>query len=652
MNVQPVSIMPKSMVTGVQKREGKALESPPEIENRVESEAFSKELERKVDQSKMDKEPISQRTPVPDSRRSVSVQGQKSANDESKGALKEAAKEEKDSSAETKDASDSEIKSVKSESGQSRVTKKETKEERLKKFMDSLESEFQIPPARIVEAFSQLSPQELSLPADQSADRVVEKLDLDGDSAVKVKGLYGDLVQDLEKIDARTAETSSAQNKIVSVSALGLTQQRFDKVKSQRVALQKSLEQMNQSFWQPQALTPIPIIAQSEVAPKSGRQQVALDSYRDLSLAGNSALTAEGLNLPQDREFIYDPKTGEVFAPDNGLKAALMQSSDQPWRAISEEADGGEPGSDKSATVVASPLLAKNYGMEKASGIESLPKSNLNMMSGKLDNVNISPGDTTPGLLSKLSIPSGGPKGGSDFFSKGEKNPEAKRVESNAAKPTDGDDIKSLLATTLAASGELKDNSLNGPTAGQSAPAPIAGREINQDVVEKNIQTVFHQAQYLVKNGGGEMKVKMTPEGLGEIQLNVQLKDGRVQLQMIADNKDTKKMLESNLSSLRDSLSQQKITLDSVKIDSVVRTNVENQTHNNNHFNQNQDSRDTRQFWNQFQDQFGGRPQREALFEPPKVTGYAPRKSDPLPPAETSSSASSNGKSKGLNLVA
>ena len=115
-------------------------------------------------------------------------------------------------------------------------------------------------------------------------------------------------------------------------------------------------------------------------------------------------------------------------------------------------------------------------------------------------------------------------------------------------------------------------------------------------------------------------------------------------------------MLESGISDLRDSLSMQKINLDSIKIDSVVKTNVDVQTQNQNHFsqnqNQNQDSRDTRQFWNQFQDQFGGRPNREALYEPPKAKGYAPTKSSTIAPADASTASRSKGKSKSLNLVA
>lgn len=650
MNVQPVTFMPTRDAPGLRSMNGS--------ENRAEPEAFSKELERKVDESATTKganplksEKIYERTPT-------GSQGQQSVKSES----------ETDSSVEKSEASDSEIKSVRSESGEYRLAKKQTKEERLKKFMDSLESEFQIPPTRIVEVFSQLTPQELSLPAEQSIDRVVNKLELEGESTDKVKILYGDLIQDLATIDAKTAGMTSggAQKNITNVAAIGLTQERFDKIKAQRNALQKSLDQMNQNFWQPQVMAQVPVLAQPNPVSKSvlsNRDRNGLESYRDISLSNAAVLNREAMGMEPDQEFIYDPRTGELFAPSDRLNPAMIRDDDfNQMLAMNEVPRNVIQGEEKSnteqlpmAAALTSTQISKGYSREQ------VPYSNpdIKMEMNKIDRLNDltanKSADLSAANLSKMSIAaSGGSKSsGSDFFSHGNKNSDSKHVEVSSKK-TNGDDMKSMLAASLTAGSELKDNSLTSSPIGE---APKMG-SIAPEVADKNIQNVLQQAQYLVKNGGGEMKVTMTPEGLGEIQLNVELKDGRVQLQMLTDNKETKKMLEANMSELRENLSQQKITLDSVRIDSVVRTNVENQTQSGNHFGQNlnqeqgQNPRETRQFWNQFQEQFGGRPQREALFESPKAKGYAPKKSTTLAPAEVSVASRSDGKSKGLNLVA
>lgn len=630
MNVQPVSFMPK--------QDAKAPSSMNAQENRVDEKAFSKELERRGDTLGAKKLPEKQLKP----------QGSKPA-EKSEVASKE------DTSVEKKVAKvDSE---KKSESGEGKLTKKQTtKEERLKKFMDSLESEFQVPPTRIVEAFSELTPEELSLPADQSIDRVVEKLDLNGEEMAKVKDLYGDLVQDLGELDARKAESDigTAQN----MAALGLTRERFDKVKNDRVALQKSLDQMNQSFWQPQLTPQIATPIQADVMAKAqmaARGKSGLDSYRDFSQDSMAAgLVSGDLAIDQNREFLYDPRSGEVVNPDPNLM--LNEEGDQVFSDKEAAAMGA-------ATALAlSKMKAKDVDTKALAGLDSgfnmepskaaLPGGLKPNQLANMESLASGPTDVSTAMLAKLANSSNSSGGSSDFFSKGEGNSGSQKSQVSGKK-TDGEEMKSMLAASLGTGAEIKDSSLN------QAPiaAPLTKAEISPEVADRNIQNVMQQAQYLVKNGGGEMKVKMTPEGLGEIELIVQLKEGRVQLHMATENKETKKMLESSISDLKESLSQQKISLDSVKIDSVVRTNVENQTNSQTQSgpnqNQNQENRDTRQFWNQFQENFGGRSQRDALLEQPKAKGYAPKKSATLAPATDASTASrSNGKSSSLNLVA
>lgn len=630
MNVQPVSFMPK--------QDAKAPSSMNPQENRVEEKSFSKELERKVDAPGSKKLPEKQ----------LKAQGNKPVE-------KNEVKEKENTSVEKKVTKEDSEK--KTESGEGKLTKKQTtKEERLKKFMDSLESEFQIPPTRIVEAFSELTPEELSLPADQSIDRVVEKLDLNGEEMVKVKDLYGDLVQDLGEIDTRKAETDfgMAQN----MGAIGLTRERFDKVKTDRVALQKSLDQMNQSFWQPQLTPQITTPIQADVMAKAQmatRGRSGLDSYRDLSKDNTIAGLVPGeLAVDQDHEFLIDPRSGEIINPDPNLiatdegnqafgkkEAAMMGAA--AALGISKMKADSEDGA-------ALPALDSGYGMEQSKAAMPVnPKAN---QLANLETLATTPADVSASMLAKLATSSNSSGNSTDFFSKGEGNSGFQK-SAVTGKKTDGEEMKSMLAASLGVGAELKDSSLNA----SPITAPLTQAEISPEIADRNIQNVMQQAQYLVKNGGGEMKVRMTPEGLGEIQLTVELKEGKVQLHMAADNKDTKKMLESSISDLRESLSQQKISLDSVKIDSVVRTNVENQANGNGqpgqNQNQNQEHRDTRQFWNQFQENFGGRSQREALFEAPKAKGYAPKKSATLAPAtEVSTASRSNGKSSSLNLVA
>lgn len=640
MNVQTVPFMPT--------RELQGPANSMITENRADKPAFSKELERRIDDLKAGiKDPKLGQKPAKGESKQDSVADGK--------AEKKNAKEPESKELQNKEQS-------KTQTGESRLVKKQaTKQERLKKFMDSLESEFQIPPTRIVEAFSQLTPQELSLPADQSIGRVVENLDLDGESMAKVQNLYGDLVKDLESIDASKLDSSGAAQFGSTAAALGLVQQRFDKMQNQKMALQKSLDQMNQSFWQPQM---IPVTASPNPEALSGavmaaRNRGGLESYKDLASLSASAESSDlmgmdDLGLERNPEMIINPRTGEIFNP--------QQNNANPYQAQAQ-GDSSEQSAAALAALGITGLAAETESSQAMqnmnnsyTGMDKTKLMAMNSKSGSMGNQmdilsGANPMEYSTAMLNKFSDSSGSSGGGAkDFFSHSEKGSQATKTQVNGKK-VDGDEMKGMLAS-LGIGNEIKDNTA--PIA-----APIKG-EIPREVADQNIQSVMKQAQYLVKNGGGEMKVRMTPEGLGEIQLRVELKEGRVQLHMLADNKETKKMLESSVSDLKDSLASQKISLDSVKIDSVVRTNVENQTqgnlngqNQNQNLHQGQDQRDTRQFWNQFQDQFGGRPNRDAMFETPKPKSYAPKDATTLGPAEsTTASVRSNGKSKGLNLVA
>jgi flagellar hook-length control protein FliK len=652
LNVQTVPFMPM--------QDAKALSKSVDLkENRADTEAFSKELERKVEEAGVGKDSKSPQNKILKDNKGVqSHDGQKAESRESKETDSVEKREVKDSVKKT-------------ESGEGKLTKKQaTKEERLKRFMDSLESEFQIPPTRIVEAFSELTPEELSLPADQSINRVVENLNLSEEAGAEVKDLYGSLVLDLEKIDSSKLDSSSSKalNSTLGAGAsFGLTQERFDKVKNQKLALQKSLDQMNQSFWQPQVMTPIqnPIAAQGDMSLKpqiSNRERMGIASYRDISQAATVAepMDFADLGMTPDSEFNFDPDTGEMIMPDPNVKSASMVNESQGPNMMAAasalaarqmmETEGGQT----DAAAAGLPMMDSNYanasGLDKTKMLSNNPKAS--QLASKLDGLSVNPTEYSTAMLAKLNSASNSSRGSSDFFSQGEKGSDQQKSQVGAGK-TNGDEMKAMMAASIGMGAEAKES------ASSAAPiaAPLSKVEISPEVTDRNIQNVFQQAQYLVKKGGGEMKIKMTPEGLGEIQLRVELKEGRVQLHMMAENKETKKMLETSLPDLRESLNQQKISLDSVKIDSVVRTNVENQAQGGNQFgqnqNQHQDPRETRQFWNQFQENFGGRSQRDALFEQPKPKGYAPKASNTIAPAESTSVASrSKGTSKGLNLVA
>ena len=64
----------------------------------------------------------------------------------------------------------------------------------------------------------------------------------------------------------------------------------------------------------------------------------------------------------------------------------------------------------------------------------------------------------------------------------------------------------------------------------------------------------------------GEIKIRLRPDHLGELVMNVRTQGQQVSLQIKATDGESKKILEDSISSLRDSLSQQNLSLSKVEV--------------------------------------------------------------------------------------
>ena len=120
---------------------------------------------------------------------------------------------------------------------------------------------------------------------------------------------------------------------------------------------------------------------------------------------------------------------------------------------------------------------------------------------------------------------------------------------------------------------------------------------------EENINEVMKQAQYLVKKGGGEVSVKMSPEGMGEVHLKVVLENGKLNVEMQTQDKNVKKLIEESLSELKSGLAAHRLSLEHVKIDTVNATNTDNNAQLQSNLNQNSEGRQQSLWQESFQQQ-------------------------------------------------
>lgn len=210
-----------------------------------------------------------------------------------------------------------------------------------------------------------------------------------------------------------------------------------------------------------------------------------------------------------------------------------------------------------------------------------------------------------------------------------------------SGKDSDDDGEYSSDASYMAAGigGEQKPHGLTGPSPEFQAELTKAAKS------PMSVPDLVDKAQIMVHNGGGEMKITLTPEGMGEVAMKVSVQDGKVQIQMITESDDAKKMIERQLSELKTSLHANDLKLDTIKIDTA--SNLGKQLEQ-----QYQDAQrqQTQTAWEQFrQDNQGW---RRSFFETPSAKLYKGQGEAPRDVQAPSATASHKNVNRRLDLVA
>jgi flagellar hook-length control protein FliK len=470
--------------------------------------------------------------------------------------------------------------------------KKWQRQQAIKEFMDSFEGEFQIPPTRLVEAMAKLDDQQLAQPPEETAKVVIDQLGLSQDDAERAQALYAGLLVQLKQIAVVPAKVPEGTLMMGAFNMQNI-QHRAAAQQERQVTLNASVDRLTQKFWQ---------------SPGELSQHMEATELAD------------------------DEITQSLQQPMNAQKAI----SELPPHLQGQMKEVASPA--LLAALAAQKMQAANENAQE----EVMVEGDSNNLKNEFQKASEAPALPVQGLSANAIKPVA-----ASSFAEG-----LSKIESSATELKD-----SLSGLESASVAQVKPEALKGDVL-MGAPAPLA-TPTHQAPTEAEqqaaVQQVLKQAQFLVKKGGGEMNVQMTPEGLGTVHLKVMLQDGKVNLQMSADTHEAKKTIESSLAELKTSLAAQKLSMDNVRVDVVGQTSTDtatqNQTQSNNHGQRDQ----TRQFWNQFNENFGSQGRRESFSEVPNLRSYGVKR-DPLQPIETTSQARSSrkveGKGSGLNLVA
>lgn len=451
-----------------------------------------------------------------------------------------------------------------------------TRRAAIQSFMQKMETKLGIEPSDIVQAFQQLSVEELAAPPEQNVDKIISFLDLDLQQQQIARTFFDEM---LAQSSAQSiAEYLKATDRELSLSVMSQNQMRQER-------LQKGLTNMNQQFFtqtqnqtapqvvndpqQSQTVTP-EFWAASGAATGGTAGYVAGSSAQTTSqLVGNGQAGASGLSsmVPQMQNFSVGP---DVSMPAVTQEASTASSTGMPlgkeWSASASE------GSTMNASDIEKMVAAgKNSIGKSAYGLNPQVSSSQSMTQKSM------------GSLSMSDLGVGSPESGAQWQMSG--------AAGNGQQQTStGEDGQSMSGSNsglqdMANSGEvIEADGMEFQVKAESSGAAATSSNAQSTVVAKspsfmlssqptdaeqaqNMKEVVSQANLLVKKGGGEMKIALNPEGIGQVNLKVAVQDGQVSVEMVTESNEAKKILEKGLGDLKANLASHKLNVDNVKVD-------------------------------------------------------------------------------------
>ncbi len=507
----------------------------------------------------------------------------------------------------------------------------------MQQFLQRIETEAGVTPDAWADAMLKLNPEEqLKTPWD-TAKAVVAQLEIPGDKKQTVIKAYDKLLGQLQAVDAAKADGSeeiSTETLIALAPMMAAAASLKESSKSQA-----EVPALNSNI--PKSSTPEKLAAGKEVAakreiPVNGKTVVDNVSSAQTGFEFDLGKVSEGQNLDQAKINIDELKSKiEAIPVDVKSKAQPVEIGDVKFDSAANvetpvenalnfgqtSQSTSEAGADESLT---SQFFADDKKFDRAEALSS--NSSENFEGARVQN------------YKKLDL--------SDFKADTKSGGKKSELMSFSSKPEtssgDGAEIPQFFIdnSQVTASREMP---LRAESLG-SAAAGMAGVQLAEDA---NAAELIRQAQFMIRQGGGEVRIKLNPENLGEVNMKMSVDGDKVQLALDTTTQEAKKLIESSINELRATLSANKLSLETVKVD--VAGKSDNQFTNHRHDSDGGAAREqARQFMNNFREENQSR--RSAMSQPMDVPRSAPR------PAVTA--ASRNPYSRGynasgrLNLVA
>lgn len=121
---------------------------------------------------------------------------------------------------------------------------------------------------------------------------------------------------------------------------------------------------------------------------------------------------------------------------------------------------------------------------------------------------------------------------------------------------------------------------------------------------QNNVDNIVSSARTILRDGGGEMQVVLTPDGLGTVDLKIGVDKGQVSVEIMTQDDQVKKLFDDSIADIRGALEQQNLKIDTLKVGVSENFDAQNQMSNGQMDMQNRDF--AREFLGQFRDERQG----------------------------------------------
>jgi len=309
-------------------------------------------------------------------------------------------------------------------------------------------------------------------------------------------------------------------------------------------------------------------------------------------------------NIPQ-RNLLQESKFQDNVIQDNLVQNNIIQENALKKNIFQNNLSGGE----NSLTQNALSPLFKQQDTSENIGIAELPSEGKNFIS-KWG----TPKKATTAFLGE-GAGHGSPIAGDNFFPQGgspisaqhpifpQNLPTAPFTVSNLNRSdrTEENPFTQRLQKTGSPTGEspqavypflTSENTNSMPETAEVTAQVTTGANAKDRLSSDSLMKISAEVKQLSSNGGGVMKVRLKPEGMGELSMRIVTDGHRVGLKIETSHEKTKQMIEESIKYLGESLSTHQLVLGSVDL-SVMPSEIKQFSPN---LNDRQDSQDSQRF--------------------------------------------------------